>query len=83
MVAWFSHASGIIISTACQIGRPPSESSSRHSSKLAVSDASGVTIGNARSSPGTSGVFIIASRARIQLRLPCTVLISPLCAMHR
>ena len=41
MVAWFSHASGIIISTACQIGRPPRWSSSRHSSKLAVSDAPG------------------------------------------
>ena len=51
MVAWFSHAPGIIISAACQIGRPARCSSSRHSSKLAVSDAPGVMIGKARSSP--------------------------------
>ncbi len=80
MVAWFSHAPGIIINAACQIGRPARCRSSRHSSKLAVSDAPGVTIGNARSSPGMCGVDISASRARIQLRLPCTVLISPLWA---
>ena len=30
-----------------------------------------------------SGVCISASRARIQLRLPCSVLISPLCARYR
>jgi hypothetical protein len=32
---------------------------------------------------GISGLLSIASRARIQLRFPCTVLISPLCAMYR
>ena len=40
-------------------------------------------IGNARSRPGMSGVCISASRARIQLRLPCSVLISPLWATCR
>ena len=44
----------------------------------------GVQIGNSRSrSPGIRSVASSASRARIQLRLPMTVLISPLCAMKR
>ena len=46
-------------------------------------------IGNSRSMPlpdfdaGISGEASIASRARIQFLLPCTVLISPLCATYR
>ena len=81
-VALFSHASGIIISTACGRDRPPRCSSSSTSSKDAESDAPGVQIGKARArSPGISLVDSSASRARIQFRLPRTVLISPLCAM--
>ena len=45
MVVWFSHASGIIISTACGSERPPRCSSSSTSSKLAESLAPGVQIG--------------------------------------
>ena len=44
----FSHASGIIISTACGRLRPARCSSSSTSSKLAESDASGVLIGKSR-----------------------------------
>ena len=40
-------------------------------------------IGNARSRLGRCGLASIASRARIQFSLPCTVLISPLWAMNR
>ena len=41
-------------------------------------------IGNSRSrSPGIRSLSSSASRARIQLRLPITVLISPLWAMNR
>ena len=64
-------------------------SSSRHSSKLAESLASPSRIGKSRSIPwpslesGISSLASIASRARIQLRLPWTVLISPLCATNR
>ena len=81
---WFSHASGIIMSTACGSERPPRWSSSSTSSNEAVSEASGVQIGNSCSrSPGMRSEASIASRARIQFRLPRTVLISPLCAMYR
>ena len=80
MSSWFSHASGIIISTAWWIGRPARCSSSSTSSKLAVSDAPAVQIGKARSRLGRCGLDAIASRARIQFRLPWTVLISPLWA---
>ena len=52
MVRWFSHASGIIISTAWWSGRPPRWRSSSTSSNEAESLAPGVTIGKARSSPG-------------------------------
>ena len=45
MVVWFSHASGIIMSTACGRERPPRCSSSSTSSKLAESLAPGVHIG--------------------------------------
>ena len=81
---WFSHASGIIISTECGRLRPPMWSSSRTSSNDAESEAPGVQIGNSRSrSPGITSEASSASRARIQLRLPMTVLISPLWAMNR
>ena len=59
-------------------------SSSRASSKPAESLAPGVQIGNSLSrSPSSTLVAINASRARIQFRFPCTVLISPLWAMKR
>ena len=81
----FSHASGTIISTACGSDRPAMCSSSSTSSKLALSEAPGVQTGNSRlrSSGRSAGPRSRASRARIQLRLPLTVLISPLCAMKR
>ena len=80
----FSHASGIIISTACGRLRPARCSNSSTSSKLAESETSGVQIGNSRlMSPGSIPVASSASRAAIQLRLPRMVLISPLCAMIR
>ena len=54
------------------------------SSKEAESLAPGVQIGKIRSrSPGIRSDLSSASRARIQLRLPMTVLISPLWAMKR
>ncbi len=82
--AWFSHASGIIISTECGNDRPPMCSSSSTSSKEAESDAPGLQIGYSRlRSPPISSLSSSASRARIQLRLPITVLISPLWAMKR
>jgi hypothetical protein len=79
----FSQASGTIMSTACGSERPPMWSSSSTSSKLALSDAPGVQTGNSvdRSSGSSCGPRSSASRRRIQLRLPRTVLISPLCAM--
>ena len=59
-------------------------SSSSTSSNDAESLAPGVQIGKSRSrSPGITSLASSASRARIQLRLPITVLISPLCAMKR
>ncbi len=86
MESWFSHASGIIISTEWGRDRPPRCNSSRTSSKEAESEASGVQTGKTRSrsvfSPNSSEASW-DSRARIQLRLPLTVLISPLCAMKR
>ena len=82
--AWFSHASGIIISTACGSDRPPRCSSSSTSSNDAESLAPGVQIGSSRDrSPGITSLVSWLSRAAIQLRLPFTVLISPLCAISR
>ena len=80
----FSQASGIIINIACGSDRPPRCSSSTTSSNEAESEASGVQIGNSRSrSPGMTSLASNASLARIQLRLPITVLISPLWAIIR
>ena len=54
------------------------------SSKLIVSLPPGVHTGNRRErSPGIRSVASNDSRALIQLRLACTVLISPLWAMNR
>jgi hypothetical protein len=86
MESWFSHASGIIISTECGSDRPPRWSSSRTSSKEAESEASGVQTGKIRSRSAEDPNRSEASwdsRARIQLRLPLTVLISPLWATKR
>ena len=89
MCSWFSHGSGIIISTACGSDRPPMCSSSRQASKLAESLADSSRTGSSRSRPRPSAsrsinsVCSSASRARIQLRLPLIVLISPLCAVNR
>ena len=84
IVVLFSHASGIIISTACGRLRPPRCSSSSTSSKDAESEASGVQIGESRlRSPGMLVLASIASRACMRLRLPRTVLISPLWATKR
>ncbi len=84
MAGSFSHASGIIISTACGRLRPARCSNSSTSSKFAESEASGVHMGNIlRMLPGINGVARRASRAAIQLRLPRIVLISPLCAISR
>ena len=84
MAVSFSHASGIIISTACGSSRPPRCSSSSTSSNDAESDASGVQIGESRlMSPGIFALASIASRACMRLRLPRTVLISPLWATNR
>ena len=83
MSTWFSHASGTIIMIACGSGRPASSSSSTVSSNEAESLAPSLTIGNTgRRSPSTSDSSC-DWRARIQLRFPCTVLISPLCAIIR
>jgi hypothetical protein len=82
MEGLFSQASGIIISTECGSDRPARCRSSRTSSKDAESLPPGVQIGNSRvMSPETTFEVSIASRACIQLRLPRTVLISPLWEM--
>ncbi len=85
MESWFSHASGTIISTECGSERPPRWSSSRTSSKEAESEASGVQTGKIRSSCACPKREEASwdSRAFIQLRLPLTVLISPLWATKR
>ncbi len=79
-----SCASGIIIITACGALRPASVSSSSTLSKVAESDPPGRTIGRifGRSSPNSSEASC-DSRARIQLTLPRSVLISPLWAIIR
>ena len=83
MLVLFSQASGIIINNACGNERPDKCKSSNTSSKLAESLMSGEQIGNARSRPGIMSLSSSASRVAIQLRFPCTVLISPLWAMYR
>ena len=73
-----------IVITACGSDRPPRCNSSSTSSKDAESEPPGVQIGKIRSrSPGILSEASSASRARIQFRLPLTVLISPLWAISR
>ena len=78
--------------TACGSERPERCSSSSTSSKVAESLKSLAVTGKIRSSPSSeagpagpsnSSVASLASRARMRLRLPLMVLISPLCAMKR
>ena len=77
-------ASGIIIITACGSERPASMSSSSTLSNVAVSELPGGTIGMTFCrSPRNSLEASCDSRARIQLTLPMSVLISPLWAMTR
>ena len=82
MLSWFDHGSGIIIIIACGSERPASTSSSSVLSNIAESLPFGLMIGRIflMSSPNTSDSNS-ASRACIQLMLPRSVLISPLCAM--
>ncbi len=82
MSSRFSHASGTIIISACGSERPASTSSSSTLSSVAESEPPGRTIGSTfcRSSPNSSEASC-DSRARIQLTLPRSVLISPLWAM--
>ncbi len=78
-----SKASGTIIITAWGSERPASTSSSSTLSNVAESEPPGRTIGSsfARSSSPNSSDASCDSRARIQLTLPRSVLISPLWAM--
>ena len=81
MPSWFCHGSGIIIRIACGSERPVMTRNSSTLSKVAVSLPPSRMIGRifSRSSPSTSDCSS-ASRAFIQLMLPRSVLISPLCA---
>ena len=92
MESSFCHASGIIIITAWGSERPPMTRSSSTSSNDAESEAPSVTTGKnrlrSRFEPSDHGEARVCadmslSRARIQLRLPRTVLISPLWAIIR
>ena len=77
-----SQASGIIISTACGSDRPAWTRSSTTSSKLAESLRPFVMSGvSSLMGSGSRSLSSVVSRAVIQLRLPRTVLISPLCAI--
>ncbi len=78
------HGSGIIIRMACGSERPAMTSSSRTLSNVAVSLPPSRMIGRSfRKSAPNSGDCSRLSRACIQLMLPRSVLISPLCAMRR
>jgi hypothetical protein len=71
MLSCFCHASGIIIMTACEIGRPVWTSSSSALSNPAESLPAGAMIGKSFSmSSPKSGEANIDSRACIQLTLP-------------
>jgi hypothetical protein len=82
--SWFCHASGIIIMTASGSDRPPRSSSSSTLSNTPESLVARSVIGISffRSLPKISDSSI-PSRAAIQLTLPRSVLISPLCDMNR
>ncbi len=83
MSARFSCASGTIIIIACGSERPARVSSSSTSSKEAESLAPSEQIGNSGRRSPSSEDSSWDWRARIQLRLPWTVLISPLWASIR
>ena len=80
----FSQAGGIIIMAECKALRPPSVMSCKALSKLAESDSSGWMMGRKSENllPQTP-CTLERSRARIRLRLPRMVLISPLWAIMR
>ncbi len=82
MLSCLVQGSGIIIIIACGSERPASTISSSTLSNIEESLPFTLTIGASffTSSPN-SGDWNSASRARIQLMLPRSVLISPLCAM--
>ena len=84
MLSWPAHGSGIIIRSAWGSERPVITRNSRTLSNVAVSLPPSRMTGSTfcRSSPSTSERSN-PSRARIQLMLPVSVLISPLCAMYR
>ncbi len=84
MLSWPAHGSGIIIRSAWGSERPVMTRNSRTLSNVAVSLPPSRITGSTlfRSSPSTSD-FSRPSRARIQLMLPVSVLISPLCATYR
>ena len=81
MLSCLDQGSGIIIIIACGRLRPPSTISSSTLSNIELSEPLTLTIGASflMSSPNSAD-SISASRARIQLMLPRSVLISPLCA---
>src|SRR3989338_10496719 len=84
MVAWFDQGSGIIIMTACAIGRPESTRNSRQLSNIAEYEPSSRITGRTfLMSLPKSGDSHMACRGCIQLMLPRSVLISPLWAMYR
>src|SRR5499427_9266726 len=79
-----AHASGIIIIIACASEYPPCTRNSSALSKQAVSDWPSYEIGQSLlMSLPNSGDETEACRAAIQLTLPRSVLISPLCATMR
>ncbi len=84
MLGMFSHASGISIIIACRGSRPESTSASSALSSDAESLNPSWMMGFSASMsyPHTSEPSS-GSRARIQFRLPCSVLISPLWASIR
>ena len=85
MFGMFSHASGISIIIACSGSRPESVTASSTLSSTAESlPPSSWMIGFSRStSSPQSEEWSSGSRARCQLRLPWSVLISPLWASIR
>src|SRR5579871_3061929 len=79
------HASGMSIIITCGSERPACTSNSIALSRLEESDCFGLHIGSNMliSSGEKYGDAKNASLDFSQLMLPCTVLISPLCAMNR
>ncbi len=83
MVSTFCHAGGTIIRTARNMLTPPASSTSSILSMLEESDPVRLTSGWIDSRSGKSGALNLEARAIAQLRLPSTVLISPLWARNR